>query len=354
MTSQKHNANPAQDAQAANVLADKPEAVESIEPGKFETLKRAFETAYPTGEYTSELQALSTAIAYSVLRKCLDPQRKTAPTLDRPEGIASNNGVNPVMLALYRSLGKDVRLLENTLTAASDAVEGRYNEEGDYVQETGDVNAKDALNIIMGDTLSDAYELVNVAVIALLEQCNQADTTAPNWLDKPYNVQRIKRRVRINPADAPKLETVETTPIQEAYRAVRRAILASRAVQTDPRNGYIYIEDITADGLDTLYVRAGRAADISGKMADKGITSADLTDTLIPPDITTRLDFDGLLDRLDLTPRQNAIMELRMRGYGHKAIATYLGVRAENVKLQIKRIRAKAEKLGIVPFSTID
>ena len=45
----------------------------------FETVKRNYETALAQGKDTAqELTALATAVAYSVINKCIDPQRKTA------------------------------------------------------------------------------------------------------------------------------------------------------------------------------------------------------------------------------------------------------------------------------------
>ena len=58
----------------------------------FETVKRNYETALASGkDSTQELTALATAVAYSVLNKCIDPQRKTA--ADRE--TVSDNGNNP-------------------------------------------------------------------------------------------------------------------------------------------------------------------------------------------------------------------------------------------------------------------
>ena len=58
----------------------------------FEQVKRNYETALASGkDSTQELTALATAVAYSVLNKCIDPQRKTA--ADRE--TVSDNGYNP-------------------------------------------------------------------------------------------------------------------------------------------------------------------------------------------------------------------------------------------------------------------
>ena len=49
----------------------------------FEQVKRNYETALASGkDSTQELTALATAVAYSVLNKCIDPQRKTAADRD--------------------------------------------------------------------------------------------------------------------------------------------------------------------------------------------------------------------------------------------------------------------------------
>ena len=58
----------------------------------FEQVKRNYENALASGkDSTQELTALATAVAYSVLNKCIDPQRKTA--ADRE--TVSDNGYNP-------------------------------------------------------------------------------------------------------------------------------------------------------------------------------------------------------------------------------------------------------------------
>ena len=67
----------------------------------FEQVKRNYETALASGkDSTQELTALATAVAYSVLNKCIDPQRKTA--ADRE--TVSDNGYNPALVQLKRGI----------------------------------------------------------------------------------------------------------------------------------------------------------------------------------------------------------------------------------------------------------
>ena len=71
----------------------------------FEQVKRNYENALASGkDSTQELTALATAVAYSVLNKCIDPQRKTA--ADRE--TVSDNGYNPALVQLKRGIAADL------------------------------------------------------------------------------------------------------------------------------------------------------------------------------------------------------------------------------------------------------
>ncbi len=66
----------------------------------FEQVKRNYETALAKagGQHAGIDPTLQTAVAYSVLNKCIDPQRKTA--ADRE--TVSDNGYNPALVQLKR------------------------------------------------------------------------------------------------------------------------------------------------------------------------------------------------------------------------------------------------------------
>lgn len=109
----------------------------------FEQVKRAFETAYANREkrdYSPELIELSTAIAYSVLKKCIDPQRTTAPSRD----TVSNNGYNPALTDLRRGIASDLSTLDNTRQAADKATHGTLDKNGEPITKISDKAAYDA------------------------------------------------------------------------------------------------------------------------------------------------------------------------------------------------------------------
>lgn len=306
----------------------------------FEQVKRDFETAHASGkDYGPQLLDLSTAIAYSVVRKCLDPQRKTAPA----RYVVSDNGYNPAMDDLRRGIAADVALLDSTQTAADKAIRATLDKDGEPVTVTADKDAETALNALIDRTLTDGIDLVQTAAAALLEQAaDHAD--GPGWLDRPYSVRRLSRRVYIRAEDSAAYRDDETTPAQEVYRAVRRAVQESRAVQTDPRNGYTYIEDLTVDGLDAIYYRLQKYADLGGYNVNGNYTA----------DRQTMTEYNAIMGKLNLTARQAEVLALRMRGHGYKAIATYLGVTKRAVSKTMEQIQKKALAIGLIPPADAD
>lgn len=298
----------------------------------FETLKRTFET---DRQNAAALYNLSTAIAYSVLKKCIDPQRKAA----QEAATVSDSGHNPALLALKQGITTDRRALASLDYCTEKATRQTYNADGDRVTEVADRAAFDALTDIIESTLSDGIDLVQTAALALLEQAAQHADSGAEWLDRPYTVRRLSKRVYIKATDSAAYRDDTTTPIQEVYRAVRKAVQNSRAAQTDPRNGYSYIEGLTADGLDTIYYRLGKYADLGGYNSDGQYTT----------DRQAVTDYNTIIERLNLTDRQAVIVRLRMQGRGYKAIASYLGVTFQAVQNAMKKVQAKAEKIGFTP-----
>ena len=300
----------------------------------FDGLKRAWETAHATGnDNGAELMELSAAIARSVIRKCVDPQRKAA--ADRE--TVSDSGYNPAMMQLRTGITADLATLDKTRRAAAAATRVTYNADGDMLTETADADAERALNVLVTESLSDGVDLVQTAALALLEQA--ADHAgASGWLDAPYTVRRLSRRVYVRSEDSAAYRDEETTPMREAYRAVRRAVQDSRAVQIDPRNGYTYLEDC-ADGLEAIYIRLHKYADLGGYDCDGRYTA----------DRQTVEDYYEIVKRLNLTDRQAVIVRMRTQGHGNKAIASYLGVTYQAVQNTLTKIQKKAREIGLNP-----
>lgn len=327
----------------------------------FDDVKREFEKAYTKGgDYSAALYDLATAVAYSVLNKCIDPQRKTAPDMEN----VSSGGQSPALVQLRRGIASDLSLLDNTRKAVNGASHATFTADGDpaFVTDTPDEKRNAAaVAELMDRTLSDGVDLVQTAALAILEAAAAHADNGGEWLDRPYTARRLSRRVYIRAEDSAAYADVETSAIRDVFQTVRREIANSRAVQTDPRNGYLYLEELTEDGLETIYRRLGKFADLGGmetKAAPSDLAGAPAGLTMsgghYTADAQTVTDYAAILERLELTDRQAQIVRLRMQGKGCAAIGTYLGITHQSVEKTLYRLRDKCRALGFYPGANAD
>lgn len=319
----------------------------TAETRNFTDLLRQYEKEYNNDKtsvaFSNVLDELATAVAYSVIKKCLDPQRK-----GRKDGQVSNSGCNTQLDEVKRSIYRDKNTLANINYSCTQAFTTVYNEDGDRQTKTKDSDYRYAYNKLSQQTLGDGLDLVHVAMVALLDESEKADRTRENFLENTYEVRRLKKKVWIKSADSVNgWETVETSPIREAYKAVRREVANSRSLNIDPSNGYLYLEDLATDEESseetTIYRRLSKFSDLAGNVTDyNGAVTFETVDS-------ASVDkYENMVDALELTARQAKVLELRMGGYGCVAIGTYLGVKEESVMSVLKTIQKKAiEKLEL-------
>lgn len=297
--------------------------------------------------YEKTLTDLATATVYCVVKKCVDPTRK-----GDPEKV-SDSGYSPAVVKIRRDISADRHTTDNINRLMNDITyHTEYDKNGDPVSVCDDPDSEKALSdLIHNSTIGDGYDLVNDCIVAILtetEKQKDRDPEKPIDLERPYTVNRLKRKVYIKKADSVGgYETIETTPIQEVFKTVRRCIEKSRAIQTDPKNGYSYIEDLitSPDGdPDTIYYRLPKYADLGGYAKDSNGKETNYT-----AGSATVETAEKLIEKLNLTKRQATILQLRLKGYGYKAIATYIGTSADNVKGQIKELRRKAKNIDLTP-----
>lgn len=313
----------------------------------FETLLVDFCNEYRkdsnSEKFTAVATDLATAVAFSVLRKCLDPQAKS--------GKSSDSGCNPQLDEVKRSIYRDTNTLKNIDYSCKKAFVTVYNEDGDRQTKTADSDYRYAYNKLTQQTLGDGLDLVNTAIVSLLDECTKVDTTAENFLETVYTVRRLKKKVWIKVEDSVNgWETVETSPIREVYKAVRREVANNRSLNIDPSNGYMYLEDLARDEESNeetvIYRRLNKYSDLAGNVTD--FNGAVKFETVDGASVT---DYDTMVEKLELTTRQAQILQLRMSGYGYIAIGTYLGVNEKSVRDVLKTVQKKAsEKLDLPPY----
>ena len=313
----------------------------------FETLLVNFCDEYrkdsTSAKFTEVTTDLATAIAYSVIRKCLDPQAKS--------GKTSNSGCNPQLEEVKRSIYRDANTLKNIDYSCNEAFTTVYNEDGDRQTKTKDSDYRYAYNKLTQQTLGDGLDLVNTAIVSLLDECTKVDITTGNFLETVYTVRKLKKKVWIKVSDSVNgWETVETSPIREVYKAVRREVANNRSLNIDPSNGYLYLEDLAKDEESneeaTVYRRLNKYTDLAGNVTDfNGAVKFETVDS------GSVADYDKMTEALELTARQAQVLQLRMSGYGCVAIGTYLGVKEESVRSVLQTIQKKAvEKLSLPSY----
>lgn len=322
----------------------------TTETRNFTDLLRQYEKEYNNDKtsvaFSNVLDELATAVAYSVIKKCLDPQRK-----GRKDGEVSNSGCNTQLDEVKRSIYRDKNTLANIDYSCKQAFVTVYNEDGDRQTKTKDSDYRYAYNKLSQQTLGDGLDLVHVAMVALLDESEKADRTKENFLENTYNVRRLKKKIWIKSEDSINgWETVETSPIKEVYKAVRREVANNRSLNIDPSNGYLYLEDLATDEESneetTICRRLNKFSDLAGNVTD--FNGAVKFETVDANSVT---DYDTMVEKLELTARQAKILELRMGGYGYVAIATYLGVNEKSVRDVLKTVQKKAiEKLNLPEY----
>lgn len=313
----------------------------------FETLMTNFCDEYrkdsTSAKFTEVTTDLATAVAYSVIRKCLDPQAKS--------GKTSNSGCNTQLEEVKRSIYRDTNTLKNIDYSCKEAFTTVYNEDGDRQTKTKDSDYRYAYNKLTQQTLGDGLDLVNTAIVSLLDECTKVDTTTGNFLETVYTVRKLKKKVWIKVSDSVNgWETVETSPIREVYKVVRREVANNRSLNIDPSNGYLYLEDLAKDEESneeaTVYRRLNKYTDLAGNVTDfNGAVKFETVDS------GSVADYDKMTEALELTARQAQVLQLRMSGYGCVAIGTYLGVKEESVRSVLQTIQKKAvEKLSLPSY----
>ena len=276
---------------------------------------------------TGDPAPLAKMVAYSVIKKCL------------------STGYNSTLEQLRRELGRDLHELDTLHHASMNAYTATVTADGDYKRVKVDPGCAVALDRLASVQLGDGIDFVNVAVVAILEETAKQAEREPGTavdLTRPYFVRRLSRKIWIKTEQSVNgWEEVETTPIREIYKAVRRYVMESRAGATDPRNGYSYLDETTTDPVTgeetTIYKRLPKYADLGGYAVDFNGAC-----TLYSVERETVDRYESMVASLNLTAKQAQILSLKQSGYGNKAIATYMGISENSVKGACTEIKRKA------------
>lgn len=303
-------------------------------------------------EYTTALMELATACTYSVLKKLTDPQglQGGLKEQEKPEkriGINNATSRQTVVNRLRREVAHDLQNLRNLEYLSTMAKTVNVTINGEYTTDTnGEYN--ELLTKLSNTMSNDGLELINSAICAILEETRKIDSFSTGFMEKPYKVRRLKKKVRIQSADSVNgWETVETMPIKEVFKAIRREVEANRGLQIASHK-YTYIEEIVTDTETgentTAYRRLNACSGLAGEVYDfNGKPIAIVADT------ETIDNYSAFCEGANLTMRERTVLDYRLQGYGNKAIATKTGISENACKGAVQRLRQKAIEWGLNP-----
>lgn len=286
--------------------------------------------------YTSALQELAIACAYSVLKKCI------------------NVGGNQTLADTRRDLTKALNDLSRVSYCAENATETRYKKNGNAEIVTLDGSLRDGLKELTAGNLGAGIDLVSVATLAIMDETNKQKEREPKRaidIERPYTVHALSKRVYIKDVDTSRgWKDMETSPIREVYKAVRRYIADMAGERGDPRAKYTYLamrlkKDDDGSNVDELiYKRLGKCCDLGGYVKD-----ANGAETFYTVDTHAVADVERIVSKLGLTAKQAQVLAYRQKGYGYKAIATALNVSSQAIIKTVKQIQQKAIDIGLKP-----
>ena len=306
----------------------------------FPLLLRTFENNYdPSAEYESEADSLNAdllysvayALTYSVIKKILN--------------VSASSVVYAMRSDLYREQTRQATLAYLDPLSYSEG----YNKDGETVREE-DKKVKKSIISALRETAGDGFDLVQDAVVKLLEEISKTTDLSSGYMERPYKVRRLKKKVRIqDESSVGGWETVETTIVQETFKCIRGKISASSSVES-ASDKYSYLEDYTTDEEtgweEVIYRRLSKYSQLADPVYD--FNGAETVTVAVGIEDYTRVE--ETVAAMGLTARESAVLKYRLSGYGNKAIATALGITENSVKGARNTIRKKAERIGLDPI----
>lgn len=145
------------------------------------------------------------------------------------------------------------------------------------------------------------------------------------------NVKTLDKRVKIQSFDSVAVKEVEISPLQEAYRKARTFVQSHVAPDTR-RQECVYFDEMTEKEVEGVLYKARIYCEIPLAM-NENPTQETIEQTKQLLDI---------IHELNLTPTQEDVLTLRLKGYGLQAIGTYRGKSKQAVAKTLKQIAEKA------------
>lgn len=292
-----------------------------------------------TTELVETLDNLGNIIAYSVLNKCIDPQKKTAVEIARRteengREFISNSGCNETIVKLKTELTKaniDIAVLKKVSYKPHETI---VDKDGNEKKVIRDKDEYKKLNDLARDTIGNGIDFKQESIASLLE-LSEKQFEEIGYIDimKKYVAYVPNRKLWYKDIfEEIELKETETSIIQETFRAVRRLVENDASPKVE-LNGYGYVRtDIHMDNgtTETVYKRLEHYHD-NGSETSYGTYTTD-----------SYGDYDTMIDKLELTARQAQVLNMRLQGMGTQAIGKKLGISEQAVRNILAQVGKKA------------
>ena len=292
-----------------------------------------------TTELVETLDNLGNIIAYSVLNKCIDPQKKTAVEIARRteengREFISNSGCNETIVKLKTELTKaniDIAVLKKVSYKPHETI---VDKDGNEKKVIRDKDEYKKLNDLARDTIGNGIDFKQESIASLLE-LSEKQFEEIGYIDimKKYVAYVPNRKLWYKDIfEEIELKETETSIIQETFRAVRRLVENDASPKVE-LNGYGYVRtDIHMDNgtTETVYKRLKHYHD-NGSETSYGTYTTD-----------SYGDYDTMIDKLELTARQAQVLNMRLQGMGTQAIGKKLGISEQAVRNILAQVGKKA------------
>lgn len=311
----------------------------------FEQLLKNYEIAYNNrnknnpkseAEFANALTELATACTYSVLKKLCNAGGAVKEDSNKTTDSAK------VPRQLRSTLARDINALKQLKYCLNNGTAQLIDKNGNTVIKIINKDLYNGGNKLAGQTLDDGLDLLHTAIIAILDETKKHNSD----LTTEYTKHQLNKKVWIKLEDSKNGWTdITTTSIQEVYKAIRREVSNNRSIQIASHK-YAYIDDIVSDNngnTEKIYRRLNRHAALDEVYNSNGAI------TSITADNKTVFDIDMIINKLELSKRESQILQLRLAGYGYKAIGTYLGIKSGTAQRTMHRVQGKAIKIGLKP-----
>ena len=306
----------------------------------FNTLLREFESATlerknNESKFSESLESLATASTLSVLKKLIDVQ-----------GV-NGNGFS----AIYRirqQLLSNLCNYSNIKYLADTCSYIQVNSNGD-IKTVSDTELTNALLKALQNINGDGMDLISTATVAILDEIKKArerNGLTIGFMENTYTIRELKKKVYIKDIESlGGYESKEITPIQQVFKAVRREIMDNKL---DNTNAYVYIDeyinDTESDTTTRIYKRLPKYSQLSYEITN---SNGEIITTVCDTESVERVE--KTVEGMKLTLKQAKVLQLRLSGYGYKAIATYLGITPSAVQNTVKAIQKKAVANNLKP-----